>query len=63
MSDAREIDLSDVEQVPYHLRLDEPPLAVCDTCGRKSWDADSIDRRCGLSQPSGGRCSGPSRAA
>lgn len=46
-----EIDLSDIERVPYHLREDAPPLAVCSGCGRKTWSVDEIGRRCGMSQP------------
>lgn len=45
------IDLDDIERVPYHLRENVPPLAVCDGCGRKSWNADEIGRACGMQQP------------
>jgi hypothetical protein len=35
--------------------LNEPPKGVCDTCGRKTWSAETC---CGMPQPDGTRCPG-----
>lgn len=46
------------DDIPYHLRADAPPLAICDRCERQSWaesDVDQVDR---MPQPSGRPCGG-----
>lgn len=48
-------------ELPYYLREDSQPAAQCDQCGRKSWDPDMRDRRCGMSQPDGSNCEGTMR--
>lgn len=42
--------------LPYHLRLDAPPLASCDVCGRATWSDEG--GACGMPQPDGRLCAG-----
>jgi hypothetical protein len=44
--------------LPYHLRMDAPPLAQCNRCGRKSWDADAAGTEDRMTQPDGNPCGG-----
>lgn len=46
------------DEIPYHLRLDAPPLAACDRCGRESWDSGVIGTTDQMTQPNGQRCGG-----
>ena len=48
-----------VDRTPAHLR-DDAPYVVCDTCGRKSWAKEHLDRTafCGMTQPNGYQCVG-----
>ncbi len=38
--------------------LFETPLAECDTCHRKTWDAEELGNVCGMTQPDGFKCGG-----
>lgn len=38
-----------------HLDIAQPPVAACDTCGRKTWSNEPV---CGMPQPNGTKCPG-----
>lgn len=38
--------------------LDEPPAAVCNRCGRNTWDAIAVDTEDRMTQPDGNPCGG-----
>lgn len=46
------------DDIPYHLRMDSPPLAQCNRCGRVSWTADEINTTDQMPQPDGQKCGG-----
>jgi hypothetical protein len=46
------------DDLPYHLRLDAPPLAVCNRCERQTWDADLVGTEDRMTQPDGNPCGG-----
>ena len=47
--------------LPYWLREDSEPAAVCTACGRKSWDPGMVNQRCAMPQPDGVGCDGTMR--
>lgn len=47
---------------PEHLREAAPPVAVCDTCERKTWAPTDGGTVCAMPQPNGERCLGVFRA-
>ena len=46
------------DDIPYHLRMDAPPLAVCSRCGRQSWSVVQIGKEDRMPQPDGQPCGG-----
>lgn len=40
------------------MNLDDPPVAVCDSCGRSTWTPDAVGKRCNMPQPVGDSCEG-----
>lgn len=46
-----------ITALPEHLR-DDAPYAVCDRCGRKTWDADQFGTEDRMTQPDGNPCGG-----
>lgn len=46
------------DDVPYHLRLDAPPLAICNRCGRNTWDVVDVGVEDRMTQPDGNPCGG-----
>jgi hypothetical protein len=47
------------DDLPYHLRLDAPPLATCSRCLRMTWSEEVLDGDVDLMrQPDGRPCMG-----
>lgn len=46
------------DHIPYHLRLDAAPLAVCNRCGRKTWADELVGTEDRMTQPDGSPCGG-----
>lgn len=46
------------DDIPYHLRPDAQPLAVCSACHRETWAPTMVGQMCHLPQPDGTRCIG-----
>lgn len=46
------------DDVPYHLRLDAPPLGVCNRCQRKTWSDSELGAEDRMPQPDGRPCGG-----
>lgn len=53
----------DADNLPYHLRADAAPLAMCTQCRRKTSVADLIDKPCQMPQPDGTTCGGKLQGA
>ena len=47
-----------VDDLPYHLRMDAPPLAICNRCGRQSWAEEEVGVEDRMPQPDGNPCGG-----
>jgi hypothetical protein len=46
------------DEIPYHLRLDAPPLGQCNRCHRKTWSPDELGAEDRMTQPDGNPCGG-----
>lgn len=46
------------DDVPYHLRLDTPPLGRCNRCGRQTWAESEVGTEDRMTQPDGNPCGG-----
>lgn len=46
------------DDIPYHLRPNAVPIAICNRCGREGWDANEIDTVDNMIQPDGKSCGG-----
>ena len=46
------------DDIPYHLRLDAPPLGECNRCHRETWATSEIDTEDRMTQPDGNPCGG-----
>lgn len=46
------------DDLPYHLRLDAPPLGECNRCHRKTWSVAELGTEDRMTQPDGNPCGG-----
>lgn len=46
------------DDLPYHLRLDAPPLGRCNRCQRQTWSEVELGTEDRVPQPDGNPCGG-----
>lgn len=46
------------DDLPYHLRLDAPPLGQCNRCQRQTWAPSELNTEDRMTQPDGNPCGG-----